>query len=183
MNLASALTGGFAQDINVQRDTINLGNQLMFMGIVILEIPCNIALQRVSPFLLLHPPNLNGNSRLISTKIGPRKWIAGQVLLFGTVATMQVFVKNRGGFLAIRLMLGLAEAGYIPGAIYTLSTWYTKREIAKRVSVFFFDMFVLTMCSRRPLHNTGIIHPTALPARKPGSSSTAGRARTCEVFD
>jgi hypothetical protein len=48
MNLASALTGGFAQDIRVDQDTINLGNQLMFMGIVVLEIPCNMALQRVS---------------------------------------------------------------------------------------------------------------------------------------
>lgn len=47
MNLASALTGGFAKDINVKQDTINLGNQLMFMGIVVLEIPCNMALQRV----------------------------------------------------------------------------------------------------------------------------------------
>ncbi|KAH7159544.1 major facilitator superfamily domain-containing protein [Dactylonectria estremocensis] len=119
MNLASALTGGFAQDINVNQDTINLGNQLMFMGIVVFEIPCNMALQRV----------------------GPRKWMAGQVFVFGFVATMQVFVKNRGGFLAARLMLGFAEAGYIPGAVYTLSTWYTKRELSKRVSVFFFGMF------------------------------------------
>lgn len=47
MNLASALTGGFAKDINVKQDSINLGNQLMFMGIVVLEIPCNMALQRV----------------------------------------------------------------------------------------------------------------------------------------
>lgn len=49
MNLASALTGGFAVDINVTQDTINLGNQLMFMGIVVLEVPCNMALQRVLP--------------------------------------------------------------------------------------------------------------------------------------
>lgn len=48
MNLASALTGGFAVDMNIQQSTINLGNQLMFMGIVIFEIPCNMALQRVS---------------------------------------------------------------------------------------------------------------------------------------
>lgn len=73
--------------------------------------------------------------------MGPRKWIAGQVFVFGFVATMQVFIKNRAGFLAARLMLGFAEAGYIPGAVYTLSTWYTKRELSKRTSVFFFGMF------------------------------------------
>uniref|UniRef100_A0A8H7NJ78 Major facilitator superfamily (MFS) profile domain-containing protein n=1 Tax=Bionectria ochroleuca TaxID=29856 RepID=A0A8H7NJ78_BIOOC len=104
MNLASALTGGFATDIKVSQDAINLGNQLMFMGIVVLEIPCNMALQR----------------------LGPRKWISGQVFVFGLVATLQLLLKNRTGFLVSRLVLGLAEAGYIPGAIYTLSTWYTK---------------------------------------------------------
>ncbi|CCF41295.1 hypothetical protein CH063_11620 [Colletotrichum higginsianum] len=45
MNLASALTAGFAKDIDVSQDTINLGNQLMFMGTVVLEIPCNLLLQ------------------------------------------------------------------------------------------------------------------------------------------
>ncbi|KAK0371326.1 inner membrane transporter yfaV [Colletotrichum limetticola] len=119
MNLASALTGGFANDIGVNQDTINLGNQLMFLGIVILEIPSNMLLQ----------------------KIGPRKYISSQVILFGFVATMQVFLVDRKGFLASRMMLGLAEAGYIPGACYTLSTWYTKKELAKRIAIFFFGMF------------------------------------------
>lgn len=119
MNLASALTDGFAKDIGVNQNTINLGNQLMFLGIVVLEIPSNIVLQR----------------------LGPRKCISAQVFIFGAVATLQVFVKDKTGFLLTRSFLGLCEAGYIPGAIYTLSTWYTKRELAKRVAVFFFGMF------------------------------------------
>lgn len=51
MNLASALTGGFAEDIKVNQATINLGNQLMFAAVVVFEIPCNMALQRVSGIL------------------------------------------------------------------------------------------------------------------------------------
>lgn len=47
MNIASALTGGFASDINVSQSTINLGNQLMYMGTVVFEIPCNMAQQKV----------------------------------------------------------------------------------------------------------------------------------------
>lgn len=50
MNLASALTDGFARDIGVNQNTINLGNQLMFLGIVVLEIPSNLLLQRVCDF-------------------------------------------------------------------------------------------------------------------------------------
>lgn len=51
MNLASALTGGFAKDIAISQNTVNLGNQLMFLGIVVLEIPSNLILQRVSQTL------------------------------------------------------------------------------------------------------------------------------------
>ena len=138
MNLASALTDGFADDIGIDQATINLGNQLMFMGIVVLEIPCNMLLQRVGPRHSLVPRPL---TLIPPSQFGPRKWISGQIVGFGIVATMQVFIKNRTGFLISRLILGFAEAGYIPGAVYTLSTWYKKRELAKRVAVFFFGMF------------------------------------------
>ncbi|OBR16019.1 major facilitator superfamily transporter [Colletotrichum higginsianum IMI 349063] len=179
MNLASALTAGFAKDIDVSQDTINLGNQLMFMGTVVLEIPCNLLLQWVRSRHVLsstnrHPPpththtytqlyivtpNEDSEQHLRLTthtrQFGPRKWISLQVLLFGLVATLQVLVKNRAGFLAIRLMLGLAEAGYIPGSMYTLSTWYTKRELAKRIAIFMFGQFGGNALS--PLLATGIL--------------------------
>ncbi|KAK7987472.1 hypothetical protein PG989_007787 [Apiospora arundinis] len=119
MNLASALTAGFTSDINVDQNTINLGNQLMYLGVVLLEIPSNLLLQR----------------------IGPQRWISGQVLTFGFVAICQVFITNRTGFLVSRAVLGLTESGYIPAALFTLSTWYTKEQLAKRLAVFFFGMF------------------------------------------
>jgi MFS family permease len=119
MNLASALTSGFREDIHIDQSTVNLGNQIMFLGVIVFEIPFNMLLQRV----------------------GPQKWIAAQVLIFGLTATMQVFIRDRSGFLVMRAVLGLAEASYIPSSIYTLSTWYRKRELGTRVAVFFFGMF------------------------------------------
>ncbi|KAL3462217.1 major facilitator superfamily domain-containing protein [Aspergillus heterothallicus] len=133
MNLASALTGGFTTDIGITQNTVNLGNQLMFMGIIVLEIPSNMLLQ----------------------KIGPSKWIPAQVFVFGLIATLQVLLKNRSGFLAIRTLLGLAEAGYIPGSIYTLSTWYTPQELGRRVAILFFGMFGGNAIS--PLLGAGIL--------------------------
>jgi MFS family permease len=50
-------------------------------------------------------------------------------------------VRNEAGFLLTRSILGLTEAGYIPGAMYTLSTWYTAAELTKRIAIFFFGMF------------------------------------------
>ncbi|RAK97332.1 MFS general substrate transporter [Aspergillus ibericus CBS 121593] len=118
-NISSALTGGFASAIGVNQNTINLGNQLMFLGVIVLEIPSNMVLQRV----------------------GPRRWISAQVCIFGIIAALQIFIRNRTGFLVTRSILGLAEAGYIPAAMYTLSTWYTKEELTKRIAIFFFGMF------------------------------------------
>ncbi|KAL7657407.1 hypothetical protein ACMYSQ_003591 [Aspergillus niger] len=118
-NIASALTGGFASDIGIGQDMINLGNQLMFLGVIILEIPSNMVLQ----------------------KVGPRCWISSQVCIFGVIAALQIFIRNKTGFLLTRSILGLSEAGYIPAAMYTLSTWYTREELTKRIAVFFFGMF------------------------------------------
>lgn len=101
MNLASALTGGFKDDVNVSQSEINIGNELMFLGIFLLEIPSNILLM----------------------KFGPRKWLPFQILLFGFIAIMQIFLKNKSGFYASRFFLGLAESGYIPGACYIISNW------------------------------------------------------------
>lgn len=81
--------------------------------------------------------------------------MAAQVFIFGLVATLQVFVRNKTGFLLARAFLGLCEAGYIPGGIYTLSMWYTRRELAKRVAVFFFGMFGGNAIS--PLLASGIL--------------------------
>ncbi|KAJ5120969.1 uncharacterized protein N7515_008930 [Penicillium bovifimosum] len=46
-NIASALTGNFATVISIDQNTINLGNQLMFLGVIILEIPSNVILHKV----------------------------------------------------------------------------------------------------------------------------------------
>ncbi|KAJ5949065.1 hypothetical protein N7454_000649 [Penicillium verhagenii] len=132
-NISSALTGGLASAISVDQNTINLGNQLMYIGVIVLEIPSNIVLQ----------------------KIGPRRWIGGQVFIFGVIAALQIFIRNRTGFLLTRAILGLAEAGYIPGAMYTLSTWYTREEITKRIAIFFFGMFGGTAIS--PLLGAGLL--------------------------
>ncbi|CAI7617521.1 unnamed protein product [Penicillium pancosmium] len=132
-NISSALTGGFASAISVDQNTVNTGNQLMFLGVIVLEIPSNVILHR----------------------IGPRYWIGGQVLIFGFIAALQIFIRNRTGFLVTRSILGLAEAGFIPGAMFTLSQWYTREEITRRIAIFFFGMFGGTAVG--PLLGAGLL--------------------------
>ncbi|BDD58406.1 hypothetical protein MAP00_003686 [Monascus purpureus] len=71
------------------------------------------------------------------------------------MGTLQVFIKNRAGFLSMWLFLRLVETGYIPGAMFTLSTWYKNEELAKRVAYFFFGMFSGNALS--PLLASGVL--------------------------
>lgn len=71
---------------------------------------------------------------------GPGKWLTLQLFLFGLVSTFQSFQTNYSSFIATRFLLGITESGFIPGGLWTLSTWYTRKETAKRVMVFYFGM-------------------------------------------
>ncbi|TQN65592.1 putative transporter [Colletotrichum shisoi] len=115
-NIANAITDTFMEDVGISQFQFNVGQQLLSLGIVLFEIPSNMILYQV----------------------GPGKWLTLQLFLFGSVSTFQAFQKNYASFLATRFLLGVTESGYIPGGLWTLSTWYTRKETAKRVMVFFF---------------------------------------------
>ncbi|KAJ4376418.1 hypothetical protein N0V83_001701 [Neocucurbitaria cava] len=115
-NIANAITDDFMEDVGITQDQFNVGQQMLSLGIVLFEIPANMALYRV----------------------GPGKWLTLQLFLFGTVSTFQAFQTNYASFIATRFLLGITESGFIPGGLWTLSTWYTRSETAKRVMVFYF---------------------------------------------
>jgi len=49
-NISSALTSTITKDLGITTNEINIGTQLLSAGIVLLELPSNIALQKVSFF-------------------------------------------------------------------------------------------------------------------------------------
>lgn len=114
-NISNALTSTITTDLGIDTNQINVGTAVLSAGIVVLEIPSNILLQ----------------------KVGPQRWLTGQILAWGLVALFQNFITNYAGYLVTRLLLGLCEAGFIPGALYTMSTWYKRDETSLRVSIFF----------------------------------------------
>ncbi|EJT74858.1 hypothetical protein GGTG_08696 [Gaeumannomyces tritici R3-111a-1] len=115
-NIANALTDRFMEDVGISQDEFNVGQQMLSLGIVLFEIPSNMILYRV----------------------GPGKWLTLQLFLFGAVSTFQAWQNSYGSFIASRFLLGVTESGFIPGGLWTLSTWYTRRETAKRVMFFYF---------------------------------------------
>ncbi|KAJ4294452.1 hypothetical protein N0V90_008143 [Kalmusia sp. IMI 367209] len=115
-NVSGVLTSTFLKDTGMTRDQANTGISLLWFGIVLLEIPSNMILHRV----------------------GAHYWIPLQVITWGFIEVLQMFVKNASGWYAARLFLGMAESGFIPGGLYTLSRWYTQDELAKLTTLFFF---------------------------------------------
>ncbi|KAL4815100.1 major facilitator superfamily domain-containing protein [Aspergillus spinulosporus] len=115
-NMANAITDNFMEDVGINQDQFNVGQQMLSLGIVLTEIPSNMILYRV----------------------GPGKWLTLQLFLFGIVSTFQAFQRGYGAFIATRFLLGITESGFIPGGLWTLSTWYTRDETAKRVMIFYF---------------------------------------------
>ncbi|OAX80470.1 hypothetical protein ACJ72_05198 [Emergomyces africanus] len=74
---------------------------------------------------------------VLCRKVGPRIFLPGICLLWGVLIVCFGFSNNWTTMMALRLLLGLLEAGYFPGTIYLLSTWYLKFEVARRYSVFY----------------------------------------------
>lgn len=104
------------EDVGITQFQFNVGQQLLSLGIVLFEIPSNMILY----------------------KVGPGKWLTLQLFLFGLVSTFQAYQRNYGSYLTTRFLLGVTESGYIPGGLWTLSRWYTRKETAKRTMIFFF---------------------------------------------
>lgn len=58
--------------------------------------------------------------------IGARVHLSSLVILWGSVMIGMGFVKNWGQLAALRVVLGVLEAGFFPSCVYLLSTWYTR---------------------------------------------------------
>ncbi|PGH15941.1 hypothetical protein AJ79_02108 [Helicocarpus griseus UAMH5409] len=83
-------------------------------------------------YVVFQPP-----MTVMCRKIGPRIFLPGICLLWGAVVIGLGFSKNWTTMVALRVILGILEAGYFPGCVYVLSTWYAKFEMARRYSVFY----------------------------------------------
>ncbi len=98
---------GFAKltmldDLGFSNAVYGLGAGIFFLGYVIFEVPSNV---------LLH-------------KIGARVWIARIMITWGLIGGAMAFVTTPTQFYVLRFMLGVAEAGFIPGVMYLLSCWF-----------------------------------------------------------
>lgn len=112
-NISYAKTTNFAEDVGLEPNEINWGIALQSTAIVVFEIPFNMVLSR----------------------IGPSLWLTIQIFAWSTISTAQAAISNRAGYYASRFILGMWEAGYLAASLTILASFYTRKEMAMRVSL------------------------------------------------
>ncbi len=84
-------------------------------------------------------------SNLFLAKFGARKWIARIMLTWGVVSALTAFIPGISAttgasttttFYVIRVLLGVAEAGFFPGIIFFLTTWFPALYRARIIGLF-----------------------------------------------
>lgn len=69
-------------------------------------------------------------------RIGPGWFIPATSLAFGICSLGTAFVNTYSQICAVRFLLGIFEAGMLPGIAYYLSRWYRRSELAFRLSLY-----------------------------------------------
>jgi D-galactonate transporter len=119
INYLDRVNVGFAAltmnaDLGLSAAAYGLGAGLFFLGYFFFEVPSNIILHRV----------------------GARVWIARIMVTWGLVASATAFIQGEISFYLVRVLLGVAEAGFFPGIILYLTYWFPREQRAKIVSLF-----------------------------------------------
>jgi MFS family permease len=90
------------KDLGLTATQFGWGAGVLFIGYCFFEIPSNLALHR----------------------FGARRWLARIMITWGVAAAATAFVVGPQSFYAARLLLGIAEAGFFPGAAFLLAGWF-----------------------------------------------------------
>ena len=98
-----------------QRLHLRLGAGIFFLGYALFEVPSNVIME----------------------KVGARLWIARIMITCGITSGLMAVVTGPASFLAMRFLLGLAEAGFFPGVIFYLAKWYPAEYRGRAISGLF----------------------------------------------
>lgn len=106
---------GMTKDLALTTAQFGMAAGIFFFGYIVLEIPSNMALH----------------------KFGARRWLARIMVTWGIVALLFTWVNSVEGLYTLRFLLGVAEAGFFPGAILFLSMWVPARYRSHILGLFY----------------------------------------------
>ena len=114
----------FQNSLGFSDAVFGFGVSLFFAGYLLFEVPSNLLLAR----------------------FGARKTLSRIIVLWGLASIATIFVTTPTQFYVGRFLLGLAEAGFVPGIVLYLSYWL--RYAPARAG----DVHVLSRSSHRRRH-------------------------------
>ncbi len=76
-------------------------------------------------------------SNLILHRTGAKLWLSLLMLVWGGVSMSTAFVTGSTSFYLLRLLLGVAEAGFFPGVILYLTYWFPNRVRGHVLGLFY----------------------------------------------
>jgi MFS transporter, ACS family, tartrate transporter len=101
-------------DLGLSDAAFGFGGGLFFLGYCLFEIPSNLLLERM----------------------GARVWMARIMIGWGIISMAMMFVVGQWSFWIMRVVLGIAEAGFFPGAVLYLTYWVPAAERARTGALF-----------------------------------------------
>jgi MFS family permease len=90
------------QQLGLTASQFGFAAGILFLGYSTFEIPSNLLLYR----------------------FGARRWLARIMISWGIVSAATAFVVGPNSFYALRLLLGITEAGFFPGVTFFLAAWF-----------------------------------------------------------
>ena len=76
-------------------------------------------------------------SNLILHRVGARLWMSIITVAWGTISMATMFIQGHNSFYALRLLLGITEAGFFPGVILYLTYWFPGRVRGQIMGLFY----------------------------------------------
>ena len=112
-----------SQDLGLTSTMFGLAATLFYVTYVLCGIPSNVMLGIV----------------------GARRWIAGIMVLWGIASTCTLFATDAHSLYILRMLVGIAEAGFLPGILVYLTWWFPARYRARANALFMIAMPVTMM--------------------------------------
>ncbi|KAG0899338.1 hypothetical protein G6F34_004813 [Rhizopus arrhizus] len=132
-NLASAYISGMEEELHVKGLEYNWMGILFMLGYLSMQLPSNILLSNMRP----------------------SKYLPTLELIWCLLTIAMSCVQSVQNVYFIRFLLGLAEAGFYPGIVFLVGTWYTKKELGKRLAL-------LTICGSFGSGLSGVVQAIML---------------------
>jgi ACS family tartrate transporter-like MFS transporter len=101
-------------DLNFSAELYGFGAGMFFWGYFLFEVPSN----------------------LIMEKLGARLWICRIMVSWGIISMAMAAVTGPTAFVALRFLLGVAEAGFFPGILLYLTYWFPSAMRARFIALF-----------------------------------------------